>query len=137
MKLIEAVNAYLAAEEMSREKWPYPVALALVKVKRRVKDEVDFFLARERELVEEYAARDERGNIRLTSAGTFVFKDPAKGPPMRQPEKKNCARRRLRSTTSLSASPRRRRSSQPISRRWSGLWSLRRAAYETAKCALR
>lgn len=68
MKLIEAVNAYLAAEEMSREKWPYAVALALVKVKRRVKDEVDFFVAKERELVETYAAKDERDNIRLTSA---------------------------------------------------------------------
>lgn len=90
MKLIEAVNAYLAAEEMSREKWPYPVALALVKVKRRVKDEVDFFLARERELVEEYAARDERGNIRLTSAGTFVFKDPAKGPAYEAARKELC-----------------------------------------------
>ena len=42
MKLIEAVNAYMAAEEMSKEKWPYQVALAVVKVKRAVKDEVDF-----------------------------------------------------------------------------------------------
>lgn len=38
MKLIEAVNAYMAAEEMSKEKWPYQVALAIVKVKRAVKD---------------------------------------------------------------------------------------------------
>ena len=90
MKLIEAVNAYLAAEEMSREKWPYAVALALVKVKRRVKDEVDFFVAKERELVETYAAKDERGNIRLTSAGTFVFKDPAQGPAYEAARKELC-----------------------------------------------
>lgn len=80
MKLIEAVNAYMAAEEMSKEKWPYQVALAVVKVKRAVKDEVDFFVEKERELVDEYAAKDEKGNIRLTKAGTFVFKDPSQGP---------------------------------------------------------
>ena len=80
MKLIEAVNAYMAAEEMSKEKWPYQVALAIVKVKRAVKDEVDFFVEKERELVAEYAAQDEKGNIRLTKAGTFVFKDPSQGP---------------------------------------------------------
>ncbi len=79
MKLIEAVNAYLAAEEMSREKWPYPVALALVKVKRRVKDEVDFFLARERELVEEYAARDEQGQHPPHQRRDFRFQRPGKG----------------------------------------------------------
>ena len=61
MKLIEAVNAYMAAEEMSKEKWPYQVALAIVKVKRAVKDEVDFFVEKERELVAEYAAQDEKG----------------------------------------------------------------------------
>lgn len=77
MKLIEVVNAYLAADEMSRETWPYAVALAVVKVKRAVKDEVDFFLGMERELVGKYADTDERGNIRMTAPTRFAFKDPA------------------------------------------------------------
>lgn len=79
MKLIEAVNAYLAADEMSGEKWPYGVSLAVVKVKRALKDEFDFFVEKERELVARYAAQDGMGNIRLTSEGRFVFRDPADG----------------------------------------------------------
>lgn len=79
MKLIEAVNAYLAADEMSRERWPYAVSLAVVKVKRALKDEFDFFVEKERELIARYAAQDSRGNIRLTPEGRFVFRDPADG----------------------------------------------------------
>lgn len=79
MKLMEVVNAYLAAEEMSREKWPYAVSLAVVKVKRALKDEFDFFVEQERELIARYAAQDDRGNIRLTPEGRFVFRDPADG----------------------------------------------------------
>lgn len=79
MKLIKAVNAYLAADEMSREKWPYAVSLAVVKVKRALKDEFDFFADKERELIVQYAAMDARGNIRLTPEGRFVFRDPADG----------------------------------------------------------
>jgi hypothetical protein len=79
MKLIEAVNAYLAADEMSREKWPYAVSLAVVKVKRALKDEFDFFVEKERELIARYAVQDGRGNIRLTPEGRFVFRDPADG----------------------------------------------------------
>lgn len=55
MKLIEAVNANLAAQEMSQQRLPYDLALAVVKVKRATADETDFFLREERALVEEYA----------------------------------------------------------------------------------
>lgn len=79
MKLMEAVNAYMAADEMSREKWPYAISLAVVKVKRALRDEVNFFLEEERKLVARYAATDARGNIRLTEEGKFVFKDPLEG----------------------------------------------------------
>lgn len=79
MKLIEVVNAYMAADEMSREKWPYAISLAVVKVKRALRDEMNFFLEEERKLVASYAATDDRGNIRLTPEGRFVFRDPADG----------------------------------------------------------
>lgn len=76
MKLINAVRAYLAAEEMSRQSWPYDMALAIVKVKRTTEAEKNFFLEKERELVMKYAALDERGNIRLTPEGRFLFRNP-------------------------------------------------------------
>lgn len=79
MKLIEVVNAYLAADEMSREKLPYAVSLALVKVKRALKDEFDFFVEQESKLVAQYAAQDSRGNIRMRPDGRFVLRDPADG----------------------------------------------------------
>ena len=50
MKLIEAVNANLAAQEMSQQRLPYGLALAVVKVKRATADETDFFLREERAL---------------------------------------------------------------------------------------
>ena len=37
MRLIEAACAYMTAEEMGRQVWPYDMALALVKVKRATK----------------------------------------------------------------------------------------------------
>lgn len=79
MKLMQAVRAHLAAEEMGRQTLPYDLALALVKVKKATKDDTAFFIEKERELVMEYAALDEQGHVRLTAAGTFVFKDPARG----------------------------------------------------------
>lgn len=74
MKLIEAVNANLAAQEMSQQRLPYGLALAVVKVKRATADETDFFLREERALVEEYADTDENGNIRMTGSGRFAIR---------------------------------------------------------------
>ena len=77
MKLIEAVNANLAAQEMSQQRLPYDLALAVVKVKRATADETDFFLREERALVEEYADTDENGNIRMTGNGRFALRGSA------------------------------------------------------------
>lgn len=74
MKLIEAVNAYMAAQALSREKMPYATALAVVKVKRATSDLKDFFVEEERKLVEEYAARDEDGRIRVNENGRFALR---------------------------------------------------------------
>lgn len=78
MKLIQAVRANLAAEEMSKQTLPYDLALALVKVKKATREDTAFFIGKERELVMEYAALDEKGRVRLTEAGTFIFRDPAR-----------------------------------------------------------
>ena len=75
MKLIEAVNAYMAANEMSRQSWPYAMSYAIVKVKTATRDALSFFVDSERALIEGYAALDDHGNIRLAQGGGFIFKD--------------------------------------------------------------
>lgn len=78
MKLINAVEAHMAAEELSGQTLPYPLALALVKVKRATADEAAFFLEEEQKLVAQYADLDEDGRLRMIQGGRFVMKDPAK-----------------------------------------------------------
>ena len=75
MTLMEAVMAHVAAAEMGRQTLPYSLALALVKIKQATQAEMETFAAEERKLVEQYAARDEDGNIRVSGA-RFTFRDP-------------------------------------------------------------
>lgn len=77
MKVIDAVRAHLAADEMGKLPWTYETALALVKVKRATQDEMEFYAAGERELVERFAKKDENGNIRVTERGAFTLNDSA------------------------------------------------------------
>ena len=46
-KLIEIVNAYGAAEALSREKCAYGLALALVRLKKALREEAGFYLEQE------------------------------------------------------------------------------------------
>lgn len=77
MKLIEAVKAYLAAEELNKESLPYDLALAIVLVKRALKEHIMFYVEKESCLIREYAELDENGAIRITADKRFIFKDPA------------------------------------------------------------
>ena len=77
MKLLDIVNAYVAAEEMSGLSWPYDFALALVYVKKQTRDDAVFFIEKEREIIARYAELDGAGNIRMSPGGKFTFKDPA------------------------------------------------------------
>lgn len=76
-KLIEIVNAYTAAEALSRETCGYALALALVRLKKALREETGFYLDRERELAERYGQTDEAGRLVMTGAGTFAFRDPS------------------------------------------------------------
>ena len=69
----------MAAQEMQGQLLQYDLALALVKLKRELQADADFYIARERELIMKYAVLDDSGNVRLTPQGTFLFKDPAQG----------------------------------------------------------
>jgi hypothetical protein len=80
MKLIDVVKAYIAADEMSTQMWPYDMALAIVRVRQQTRTEAEFFIGEERKLIEQYAMLDENGSIRMTPNGTFLFKDPAQAP---------------------------------------------------------
>ena len=75
MKLIEAVLAYIAAEEMSGQELPYDLALALVKVKAQTREDFEFHQKCERDLIMKYAAADDNGNIKMASAVAFEFAD--------------------------------------------------------------
>ena len=75
MKLMDTVQAWIAASELQKEKLPYPLALALVKVRKATEDDALFFLGHERELALEYAKLDENGNLVMTGPGRFAVKD--------------------------------------------------------------
>ena len=77
--MMEAVRAHLAAKEMSRQILPYTLALAMVKVKQATQAEMDCYAAEEQKLVEQYAARDESGNIVIRN-GRFAFQNPEDRP---------------------------------------------------------
>lgn len=87
--LMEAVQAHTAAEEMGRQALPYDLALALVKVKQATAAEMETFMAEERKLVEQYAEKDEDGNIRVQN-GRFRFRDPTDRPAYEAARKELC-----------------------------------------------
>lgn len=78
MYLIQCVNAYAAALAMSQREDEYRLAYALMMLKRELKPQADFFVGEETKLVEEYAAKDERGKVIFNERGNFLFADPAK-----------------------------------------------------------
>lgn len=71
--LIEAVRANIEARKMDEQGLSYSLSLALMKIKRATQTEVEYFAREERKLVEQYAARDEDGNVELKN-GRFVFR---------------------------------------------------------------
>ncbi len=70
--------------------------------------------------MEEYAARDEQGQHRLTSAGTFVFQRPGKGAPYEAARELCETEIEIDHKLICVAAPAEDRYSL-VSRRWSGL----------------
>lgn len=97
--MMEAVKANLAAQEMGRQILPYTLALAMVKVKQATQAEMDCYAAEEQKLVEQYAAKDDDGNITLRN-GRFVFRNPVDRPAY------EAARKRLGETPTDISLPR-------------------------------
>lgn len=79
MKLIDAVNGYLAAENLMREPCPYQTAAALVQLRGKLRDLAEYYLAEERKLIDRYAAKTEDGSVKMSGTG-FAFAVPAQAP---------------------------------------------------------
>lgn len=75
MKLITAVNAFLAAQELAGETLPWAFALAVARVKKACESDMTFFSQQEMKLVDTYARKDENGNPLISPEGRFQFQD--------------------------------------------------------------
>lgn len=58
MELIKHVNAYMALSALSKEKYSYKDAYAIVKLKNTLKEDFDFFGQKEREIVARTSKKD-------------------------------------------------------------------------------
>lgn len=63
MKLIECTNAYAAVLALERQDMDSKTAYALVKLKRKLQSDAEFFLKEENELIKKFADKDEDGKI--------------------------------------------------------------------------
>ena len=77
MKLVQAVMAHLAAEELAKEKQRYALALALVQVRRGTQDAFEFYRRQETELVREFAQVEEGDTIKVNQAGGILMREGA------------------------------------------------------------
>ena len=76
--LMQCVMAYQAVTGMMNTACDYKTAYALVMLKRRLDPHVQFFIRREQELVDEYAARDGKGGVVWDTPTSFRFADTAR-----------------------------------------------------------
>lgn len=76
MVLIQCVNAYMAVQTLMDREVDYQTAYAVVMLKKQLQGPVEFYRDEERRLMEEYAARDDRGEIIWKGNGRFVLQDP-------------------------------------------------------------
>lgn len=78
MKLIQCVEAYTALQGLMNENCDYATAHALVQLRRALAPHVEFFLDGERRLVDEFAAKNGRGEVVYTGPAKFRFADESR-----------------------------------------------------------
>lgn len=78
MYLIECVNAHLAASQMQQREMDYQTAYALLKLKRTMQTQLDFYQSEEMKLVKKYAKTDKDGNVQWEEGNKFSFADGEK-----------------------------------------------------------
>lgn len=72
MILVDAVNFRQVYNEISMLKLPIKVAYGLQKIFNQLKDDNEFFDSRVREIIQNYAEKDENGNAILTENGAGI-----------------------------------------------------------------
>lgn len=77
MTLEKALGYYKAIEELSQIEMDCASAYAVVRLKKKLKDHVDFFIAKEMKLVQTYGKRNAGGIVEINE-GTFRFDDDQK-----------------------------------------------------------
>lgn len=76
MLLIKCVTAYAAVLQLMQRDWDYETAHALIVLKGKLQPHTDFFTKEEMKLVEEFAVRNDKGDIAWNENGTFTFAQP-------------------------------------------------------------
>ncbi len=90
MYLIECTSAYLAATQMQQKEMDYQTAYALLKLKKSLQTQVDFYQGEEMKLVEKYAKKDENGKVQWSEGDKFSFDDTEKAKEFYEQRKKLC-----------------------------------------------
>lgn len=76
MTLMEYTQAYIAVTALMEREMDYAAAYGLVRLKRALAPQAEFFAAEENKLVDKYAKKDKKGQIVWTAPGRFAFAEP-------------------------------------------------------------
>jgi hypothetical protein len=90
MYLIECISAYIAATQMQQKEMGYQTAYALLRVKRELQTQIDFFRDEELKLIKKYARTDENGQIQWLENERFAFEDTASAEEFKREREKLC-----------------------------------------------
>ena len=75
MTLIEILNASKGIDAfLSKRFVNFQVVRELVALKKKVKEEVEFYISEEKKIIETYASRDEKGNPIILEGGRIQLK---------------------------------------------------------------
>jgi hypothetical protein len=86
--LIDSINAALAIAELEGQEHNFDFALALVKLKNALEDEVKFYSDTETQLLNKYADKDQDGNIVQMEDGRIKLANAEAGKEYEQELKK-------------------------------------------------
>lgn len=76
MELIRVFKAYIAVQELSKAEHPFKLAYALLKLKRKLEQDAEFYMEQEQKLIQQHALFDENGNLTIISGTTVKMKSP-------------------------------------------------------------
>lgn len=71
MTLIEAIDVFNAIHEIKDTDMPFASAHALVTAKHELEPHIQFYLEKEKAIIEKYAEKDEDGKTQISENGKF------------------------------------------------------------------